>query len=325
MIENLFRAQRTFLQIAEAHRAPSDSTKQKILEPTAAIISDIQAHREKHRASSVFNHLSMVSESVAGLGWVGVTPAPVPFIREMRDAGQFYANRVIRDTKSDKGIVDSWIQVLNSLGDFVKMHHTTGLVWNRKGSEYIHTQTEKVTTKSNVPAVQQKKVKQFNFGAEKTPPSEKLELNGKKWIVENIKGNKNIKIAGEPNQTVSIYKCENSIITVEGKCNNVVCNSSKKVGIVLDSLISSAEVINTQGLELQVLGRIPTVILDKSDNVQLYLSQQSEGCEIVTAKTAGINMMLPTSSGEMKEFPVPEQYKTIIRGTKLQTAPLDLV
>jgi len=324
MVNNLFQAQRKFLQLSESHRAPSDSTKQKILEPTAAIISEIQNHREKNRGSEVFNHLSMVSESIAALGWVGVAPAPVPFIREMKDAGQFYANRVIRERKEDKAIVDSWILVLTSLGDFVKEHHTTGLVWNSKGTEYVHTESSKTVGSSNTTPVKQKPLKQFNFGSQNTPQTEKLNLDGKKWIVEHFKGNKNIKISAEPNQSVSIYKCEDSIITVEGKCNNIVCNSSKKVAIVLDSLISSAEIINTTGLEMQVLGRIPTVILDKTDSGQIYLSKQSEDCEIVTAKTAGINVMFPTASGDFKEYPVPEQFKTTVKGIKLTTNPVDL-
>ncbi len=43
--------------------------------------SEIQAYREKKRCSPVFNHLSMISESVPALGWVGVTPAPAPYVR----------------------------------------------------------------------------------------------------------------------------------------------------------------------------------------------------------------------------------------------------
>ena len=46
-----------------------------------------------------FNHLSAISESIPALGWVTVSPAPSPFVKEMNDAGQFYTNRVLKDWK----------------------------------------------------------------------------------------------------------------------------------------------------------------------------------------------------------------------------------
>lgn len=97
--------------------------------------------REKHRTSQFFNHLSAVSESIPALGWVTVSPAPAPFVKEMNDAGQFYTNRVLKEWKErDKKHVDwvkSWIQTLTDLQAFVKQHHTTGLIWAGKGSAAV--------------------------------------------------------------------------------------------------------------------------------------------------------------------------------------------
>ena len=71
------------------------------------------------------------------LGWVTVSPAPGPFVKEMNDAGMFYTNRVLKDWKDkSKSHVDwtkAWIQTLTEIQKFVKEHHTTGLVWNAKG------------------------------------------------------------------------------------------------------------------------------------------------------------------------------------------------
>ena len=71
------------------------------------------------------------------MGWVTVSPAPGPFVKEMNDAGMFYTNRVLKDWKDkSKSHVDwtkAWIQTLTEIQKFVKEHHTTGLVWNAKG------------------------------------------------------------------------------------------------------------------------------------------------------------------------------------------------
>ena len=47
---------------------------------------------------------------------------------------------------------------------------------------------------------------------------------------------------------------------VVGKCNKIVLNACKKVGLVFDTLVSSAEVINCNGIEIQV--RVMVLILD---------------------------------------------------------------
>jgi len=39
-----------------------------------------------------FNHMSAVSEGIPALGWVGVEPKPAPFVKDMKDAAQFYVN-----------------------------------------------------------------------------------------------------------------------------------------------------------------------------------------------------------------------------------------
>ena len=41
-------------------------------------------------------------------------------------------------------------------------------------------------------------------------------------------------------------------LQVSGKCNTIILNNCAKVGVVFDSLISSAEVINSTSVELQV-------------------------------------------------------------------------
>merc|ERR1719239_759867 len=299
LVEDLFQAQRKFLELTAEHRNPGDAGLQALLEPSASIIRNIQEHREKNRRHEAFNHLSMISESVPALGWVGVSPAPAPFVREMGDAGQFYANRVLREKKEDKNMVNAWIALLNRLAVFVKQHHTTGLQWNTNGTPLQANQMKSISAPRQDPKPEQKPKKKVVYGSAQGAKEEKFELDGKWWLLEN------------------------SVVKVVGKCNKIVLNACKKVGLVFDTLVSSAEVINCNGIEIQTLGRVPTITLDKSDTISIYLSEQSKSCEIVTAKTAGVNIMVPDSNGEFKEHPVPEQYKTMVDGTKLVTKPTE--
>ena len=66
----------------------------------------------------------------------------------MNDAGQFYTNRVLKDSKDSRASKDwkataqshvdwtkSWVSALTNLHAMVKQYHTTGLVWNPKGGD----------------------------------------------------------------------------------------------------------------------------------------------------------------------------------------------
>lgn len=135
-VNKAFNAQLAFIQLASTSSQPVQAQLGALLKPTSDQISAIQEYREKNRSSPFFNHLSAISESIPALGWVCVSPTPGPHVKEMNDAGQFYTNRVLKDWKEkDTTHVEwarSWVQTLSELQQYIKQHHTTGLVWAGK-------------------------------------------------------------------------------------------------------------------------------------------------------------------------------------------------
>ena len=77
----------------------------------------------------------------------------------------------------------------------------------------------------------------------------------------------------------------------------------------------------TDSFPEQVLGKVPTVSVDKTDGCQMFLNAESVNAEIVTAKSSEMNVMIPNGE-EFVEQPVPEQFRTTVTGLKLDTAPL---
>jgi adenylyl cyclase-associated protein len=153
----------------------------------------------------------------------------------------------------------------------------------------------------------------------------KLELDGKKWVVEYFKGNNNLSIEdSQTNQSVYMYKCEGSTLKVTGKCNNIIIDSCKKVAVVFDAVVSSCEFINCQSVQMQVISTVPTITVEKTDGCQMFLSKDALGVEIVTAKSSEMNVCIP-SGDEFVEQPLPEQFKTLIQGTKLKTVASETV
>ncbi|XP_044020221.1 adenylyl cyclase-associated protein 1 isoform X1 [Aphidius gifuensis] len=148
--------------------------------------------------------------------------------------------------------------------------------------------------------------------------------DGKKWLVEYQKGNKNLVIEdAEMNNVVYMYRCQDSTIVIKGKINSVVMDSCRKSSVVFDSLVSSIEFVNCQSVQMQVLGKVPTISIDKTDGCQMYLNSDSLNVEVISSKSSEMNVMVPKGNGDYTEYPVPEQFKTTVNPKGLTTICVD--
>merc|ERR1712109_8720 len=351
MVEAAFKAQREFLVIASKSKKPADKDLQSLLLPLSNKISEIQDFREKNRRSIYFNHLSAISESIPALGWVAVSPAPGPYVKEMNDAGQFYTNRVLKDSKDSRDAKAQKVSTTNGgpaappppppppppEADDIPSgggadSGRNALLASLNQGENVTKGLKKVTSdmqthknpglrgSAPIPAKEKKSVSPPKYGASTAPQKPpKLGLEGKKWVVEFQRNNSGLVIEEcEVNQSLYVYKCDGSTIQVKGKVNNIILDSCKKTAVVFKSVVSSCEFINCQSVQMQVLESVPTISVEKTDGCQMYLSK-GEKPEIITAKSSEMNVIIPTDDDDYVEQPIPEQFKTIIKGTKLDT------
>lgn len=165
----------------------------------------------------------------------------------------------------------------------------------------------------------------------KGPP--KLQLDGNKWAVENHhNATAPIVIEGvEIRHVVYIFNCSNSTIQIKGKVNTVtlgmpflITDNCKKVGLVVESAVSTVDIVNCKSCQLQITGKAPTVNIDKTDGMQLFLSKEGLDTEILTAKSSEMNVVFEDpskgpSSAEYVEKPISEQFKTRIVDGQLVT------
>uniref|UniRef100_A0A3Q1HP30 Adenylyl cyclase-associated protein n=1 Tax=Anabas testudineus TaxID=64144 RepID=A0A3Q1HP30_ANATE len=152
-----------------------------------------------------------------------------------------------------------------------------------------------------------------------------LELEGKKWKVENQENAQNLVISDtELKQVVYAFKCNKSTLQVKGKINSITLDNCKKTGLVFDDVVGIVEIINCKDVKVQVLGKVPTISINKTDGCHVYLSKDSLECEIISAKSSEMNILVPKKDGEFTEIPVPEQFKTVWDGQKLVTTATEI-
>lgn len=100
-----------------------------------------------------------------------------------------------------------------------------------------------------------------------------------------------------------------------GKANAIALDNCTQCALVIDSLVAAVDVIKSPRFEMQVLGTLPTIMLDQVDGAAIYLSRESLGTEVLTSKCSGVNVNLPGSSDEddYEEKALPEQMRSVVR------------
>jgi len=152
-------------------------------------------------------------------------------------------------------------------------------------------------------------------GKGKTQGPPKFELSkgmGEKWVVEN-QVDQQLEITDtKTKQGVYIFNCRNTYVTIKGKVNNVILDSCHKSGVIVDDAVSSVEMVNSNGVKVQIVGSVPTITIDKVDGVQIFLSEASIGTSIISSKSSEMNVLVPgaTEDDDMIEIPIPEQFQS---------------
>lgn len=84
--------------------------------------------------------------------------------------------------------------------------------------------------------------------------------------------------------------------------------NSSRLSLVVESLISTVDVVKARNFAMQVLGTTPTVMLDQVDGAQIYLSKDSTGTKLFTNKSDSINLnVICGPEDDYREVPLPSQ------------------
>lgn len=125
----------------------------------------------------------------------------------------------------------------------------------------------------------------------------KCALAGKKWTVEyqnGANGDKAVSLDADLKQTVYVFKCHDSLIKVNGKVNAIVLDGCSKTGCIFEEALASVEIVNSKDIQIQCTKTAPAVSIDGCTSVSYYMSPNYKDGQIITAKSAAINLIRPT-------------------------------
>jgi adenylyl cyclase-associated protein len=117
-----------------------------------------------------------------------------------------------------------------------------------------------------------------------------------------------IEIEASLSHSILISKCNNTTIIIKGKANTVTVENTSRLSLIVDTLVSTVDVVKSQNFALQVMGSVPTVMMDQVDGAQVYFSEESTATRIFSSKSSGINLNVIAGPDEdYKEVPLPSQ------------------
>lgn len=156
------------------------------------------------------------------------------------------------------------------------------------------------------------------------PPKLELQM-GRKWVVENQIGRKNLVVDDcDAKQSVYIFGCKDSVLQIQGKVNNITIDKCTKMGVVFTDVVAACEVVNCNGVEVQCQGSAPTISVDNTTGCQLYLSKDSLETSITTAKSSEINVLVPGAGpdSDWGEHALPQQFAHVYKDGQFVTTPV---
>jgi adenylyl cyclase-associated protein len=180
----------------------------------------------------------------------------------------------------------------------------------RAGSTVPLQRSVSQTSTSSAKSGPTKKPKPESMRAKKPP---RKELESQKWFIENFEntGSEIVEVSTELSHSILISRCNKAIVKVNGKCTAISVDNCNALSLIVDTLVSSVDVIKSPKFQLQIDGTLPTVMLDQVDGATLYLGK-SLATEVFTSKCTSINLVLQGDEDD-KECPLPEQIRSFMK------------
>ena len=155
-----------------------------------------------------------------------------------------------------------------------------------------------------------------------------LELQDKLWRVENFNKKHDLLIdQTDLKHAVYMFKCKECTIIIKGKISSITLDNCSKVALIFDDILSKVDFVYCRDVQMQAIGRVPVISIEKSDGCQIYLNKSTLDVEIISSQSVAMNIYVPKGEeeGDYDELPVPQQFKTCVNLSKraLLTVPTE--
>lgn len=264
-------------------------------------------------------HIKAIMEMLASASWVimSAPPAPSNFIKETIGASDFWANKIRKEHKgkdeSHIAFCDTMKKLIQSLADYVKEYHLSGLMWNPRGvqlTDYKVQSSEKKSPtatekKPSIPSggdvMKELAMKRSSDGSSAATGLRKVTKDMQTWRKEYKADT--VPPAPVPTSTVKPSQVKaaqiqskkvlkepvKKFISVGSKW--IVENQTKESnpnGVCVVEVQNPKEqvyIYNCENATIQIKGKLKSVVFDSCTKSNLLFETAISSCEIVNCKS----------------------------------------
>ena len=130
----------------------------------------------------------------------------------------------------------------------------------------------------------------------------------------------------EPKESVFLSNLKSCVVVVKSKVTTISLNKCTETAVIFEDVVASFEITNSDKVQVQVNVSAPTIMVDKSSRVTVYLqTAQSHGAEIITSLADQVNVVVNQGDADPLELSIPTQFKTTLEGKHLKTSQVEHV
>ena len=125
-----------------------------------------------------------------------------------------------------------------------------------------------------------------------------------------------------------IENCNECVIQIKGRVKNILISNCKAVGVIVQDIVSSADIVNCTKVQLQATGKVPSIQIDKTDGCEIYLMTAGtyDDLLIATAKSQDMTITFPDPSNpeDYKMESIPHQFVHRLQKGKVESEVSEL-
>ncbi len=128
----------------------------------------------------------------------------------------------------------------------------------------------------------------------------------------------------------NINRSENSNFIINGKVKGMQIEGCKNCAIIVEEVVTAIELLNCEGVKLQIQKKTNQVIIDKSSKTTIYVSEEGKGIKVLTTNSNTTVLNFPAleeddNGNDTRSIPVVETWTTVIKGDKLHFSPFEAI
>ena len=243
-------------------------------------------------------------------------------------------------TDGEKDWYRTWRQdICEGVHQLVKDKFGGGNPTDSNGVEFAQAFEAAISSTGVDTSAPEEEKKEEKPKAKAKEPAKKEERKREPKLNKDIKSIEALNYSGETltfeGEDVTLSKAFNFIrsektnFVIKGKVKAVLGEGLKNCAIVVDNVVTAIELMNCQGVNVQITGKASQFITDRCEKTGLYLSEEGKGIKILTTNSITTVINFPANEedengNDTRSLPIFETWQTVIEGDNLSSAPLDL-